>query len=159
MKVANIFNHLFGHLAFCTGGRGKKERNHFHAAAITLPTVCKPTEMCRRRLIPAGSRIAKVRKKRDKREKPPGLLFVPVEMCELSILRVLSPAWGTAFLQNGTIFLRTSGELANVPSFIRRPASPDLGFPAVRCYSSCQNCSIKRSHWAHPAHGVDFCSP
>jgi len=24
-------------------------------------------------------------------------------------------------------------------------------------FPSCQNCSIKRTHWAHPAYSIDFC--
>jgi hypothetical protein len=55
---------------------------------------------------------------------------------------------------SGTISLSTYCEFANVPparlcvGVVRRR----VGFR--RCYSGCQNCSIKRAHWAHPGYAV-----
>jgi len=75
-------------------------------------------------------------------------------MCEQSELSELSPVCGRLFRKNGTPFClrapyrRTSRHPASVSSGLRRP-----GLSGV-VLSSCQNCSIKRTHWAHPARAL-----
>jgi hypothetical protein len=118
----------------------------------------------------------KVREKRDKRDKSPyhvpacrcfadrehvcseisrgGLVSymdrpVPPSGVAVSIFHLVRPA------ANGTITLPTcQGERSS-----RLPPSVSSGLgwrqASVRwCSRSCQNCSIKRTHWAHPVYTV-----
>jgi hypothetical protein len=60
---------------------------------------------------------------------------------------------------NGTICLPTRQVLAIVPFVTRRRLCSGLAWPRLSVvwrFLSCQNCSIKRTHWAHPAYAVKF---
>src|SRR3984957_19767171 len=73
--------------------------------------------------------------------------------------------WIAGPLPIGTVLLHRCGDerdgllptryvLADVPYVIRRPcplAGDSLGLVSGGwCFPSCQNCSVKRTHWAHP---------
>jgi hypothetical protein len=82
---------------------------------------------------------------------------IKVRKCAVSAISPLVLCWIAGPLPIGTVLLRRCGDerddllpprcvLADVP--LCQPAA--VGIASGWCFSGCQNCFIKRTHWAHP---------
>jgi hypothetical protein len=90
----------------------------------------------------------KVRDKRDKRDKSDPLLMSRLAHCSI----------GDGPVTHATVSLPTRRDwrAPRLSSGVRViwPRDGPRRRPVEWCFPSCQNCSIKRTHWAHPAYEI-----